>query len=83
MMENIEKNIDVENATNEHFVEVKNLRTSFFVPAGEVKSVDGISLPSRCLGISVAKGSSFFLSSSKQTALQLFLAAVASWLPYL
>ena len=26
-----------------HLLEVKDLRTSFFVPAGEVKSVDGSS----------------------------------------
>lgn len=30
-----------ENPSYEHFLEVKDLKTSFFIPAGEVKSVDG------------------------------------------
>ena len=45
-------------------------------------SIDGIILPSHCLCISVDKGSSFVLSPLKLTTLELFLAAVASWLPY-
>ena len=32
--------------------------------------------------VSVDKGSSFVLSPLKHTALELFLAAMASWLPY-
>ena len=32
--------------------------------------------------VSVDKGSSFILPALKHTALKLFLAAVASWLPY-
>jgi len=47
-----------------------------------VGSIDGIILPSGCLCISVDKGSSFILPPLKNTALELFLAAVASWLPY-
>ena len=47
-----------------------------------VGSIDGIILPSHWLWISVDKGSSFVLSPLKHTALELFLAAVASWLPY-
>ena len=47
-----------------------------------VGSIDGIILPSHCLCISVDKGSSFVLSALKHTALKLFLAAVASRLPY-
>ena len=47
-----------------------------------VGSIDGIILPSHCRCISVDKGSSFALSPLKHTALELFLAAVASWLPY-
>ena len=45
-------------------------------------SIDGIILPSHCPCISVYKESSFVLSPLKHTALELFLAAVASWLPY-
>ena len=45
-------------------------------------SIDRIILPSHCLCISVDKGSSFVLSSLKHTALELFLAAVASSLLY-
>ena len=47
-----------------------------------VESIDGIILPSHCLCISVDKGSSFVLLPLKHTALELFLAAVASGLPY-
>ncbi|MGM9970881.1 MAG: ABC transporter ATP-binding protein [Anaeroplasmataceae bacterium] len=32
---------NIEKETYEHFLEVRDLKTSFFVPAGEVKSVDG------------------------------------------
>ena len=44
----------------------------------KVGSIDGIILPSHCLCISVDKGSSSVLSPLKYTALELFLAAVAS-----
>ena len=39
----MEKDIikEKENPSYEHFLEVKDLKTSFFIPAGEVKSVDG------------------------------------------
>ena len=47
-----------------------------------VGSIDETILPSHCLCISVNKGSSFVHSPLKHTALKLFLAAVASWLPY-
>ena len=47
-----------------------------------VGSIDEIILPSHCLCISVDKGSSFVLSPLKHTALEVFLAAVASWLLY-
>ena len=40
--------------------------------------VGGAILPSHCLCISIDKGSFFFLSSLKQTTLQLFLTAVDS-----
>ncbi len=39
-MENKEEIIE-NKPSYEHFLEVKDLRTSFFIPAGEVKSVDG------------------------------------------
>ena len=47
-----------------------------------VGSIDEIILPSHCLCISVDKGSSFVLSALEHTTLELFLAAVSSWLPY-
>ena len=47
-----------------------------------VGSIDGIILPSHCLCTSADKGSSFVLSPLKHTALEVFLAAVASWLLY-
>ena len=47
-----------------------------------VGSIDGIILHSHCLCISVDKGSSSVLSPLKYTALELFLAAVASGLSY-
>ena len=59
-MENIEKNINLENASYEHFLEVRDLKTSFFVPAGEVKSVDGTSFnvdKGKILGIVGESGS--------------------------
>lgn len=39
-MENKEETV-LEKPSYEHFLEVRDLRTSFFIPAGEVKSVDG------------------------------------------
>ena len=45
-------------------------------------SIDGIILPSHCLCISVGKGSSFVLSPLKYTSLEVFLAALESWLLY-
>ena len=44
--------------------------------------IDGIILPSHCLCISVDKGSSLVHAPLKHTELELFLAAVAFWLPY-
>ena len=46
-----------------------------------VEIIDGIILTWHCLCISVDKGSSFFLSPLKHTALEI-LSVVASWLPY-
>lgn len=40
-MENNELELENQKPSYEHFLEVKDLRTSFFIPAGEVKSVDG------------------------------------------
>ncbi len=40
-MENNELELKDSKPSYEHFLEVKDLRTSFFIPAGEVKSVDG------------------------------------------
>ena len=48
----------------------------------KVGSIEGIILPSQCLCISVDKGPSFILSPLYNTTWKLFLAAVASWLPY-
>ena len=47
-----------------------------------VGSIDGIILLSHCLCISVDKGSSLVHAPLKHTELELFLAAVAFWLPY-
>ena len=54
-----EKSYD-EVASEQHFLQVKDLKTSFFVPAGEVKSVDGTSFyvdKGRILGIVGESGS--------------------------
>ena len=47
-----------------------------------VGSMDALILCSHSLCFSVDKGSSFVLSPLKHTTLELFLAVVASWLPY-
>ncbi|MBR6072528.1 MAG: ABC transporter ATP-binding protein [Acholeplasmatales bacterium] len=59
-MEFIKKNNVEENVNYEHFLEVRDLKTSFFVPAGEVKSVDGTSFnvdKGKILGIVGESGS--------------------------